>query len=61
MLSLGNTVLLLSMGVGNLGSNAKLTKVGVQMLIFPIPIRLHGFNLLIEPSFNEGLKFQEKI
>jgi hypothetical protein len=29
------------------------------MLIFPTPIRLHGDNLLIEPSFNKGLKFQE--
>jgi hypothetical protein len=60
MLSLGNTVLLVSSGVGNLVSNAKLTKVGVEMLIFPTPIRLYGDNLLIEPSFNKGLKFQEK-
>jgi hypothetical protein len=60
MLFLDNTILLVSMGAGNLVSNAKLTKVGVEMLIFPTPIRLHGDNILIEPSFNKGVKFQEK-
>jgi hypothetical protein len=50
MLFLDNTILLVSMGAGNLVSNAKLTKVGVEM---------HGDNILIEPSFNKGAKFQE--
>jgi hypothetical protein len=50
MLFLDNTILLVSMGAGNLVSNAKLTKVGVEM---------HGDNIVIEPSFNKGAKFQE--
>jgi hypothetical protein len=60
MLLLGNTVLLVSMGTGNLVSNVKLMKVGVEMLIFPTPIKLYGDNLLIKPSFNKRLNFQEK-
>jgi hypothetical protein len=55
MLSLDNIILLVSMGAVNLVSNAKLTKVGVEMFIFSTPIRLR-----IKPSFNKRLKFQEK-
>jgi hypothetical protein len=60
MLLHGNVVLLVSMGTRNLVSNVELTKVGVEMLIFPTPIKLHGDNLLIKPSFNKRLKFQKK-
>jgi hypothetical protein len=59
--SLDSTVLLVSMGAGNLVSNAKLTKVGIEMLIFPSPIKLHSDNLLIKPAFNKRLKFQERV
>jgi hypothetical protein len=59
MLPLDNTVLLVSVGARDLVSNAKLTKIGIEMLIFPTPIRLHEDNLLIKPVFNKRLEFKK--
>jgi hypothetical protein len=61
MLPLGNTALLVSVGAGDLVSNAKLTEIGIEMLIFPTPIRLHGDNLLIKPTLNKRLEFKENL
>ena len=56
MFPLGGAVLLMSMRARNMVCDANAFKKGVQPLVLPTPIGLHGNDLTIKQTFNMSLE-----
>jgi hypothetical protein len=59
MFTLGRTILLVSVWARHVMSDANTLKEGIQALILPTPISLHGNDFPIQQAFNKFLKVNE--